>query len=818
MSVISDPAGPGVEGSGFSAGGCISAPGGRAVGRIQRAAFGRSPWAALLFFTLAAAVFTWPLVTQMADTLPDLGDPADSAWRLGSIAQQLATDPFHLYHTAAFYPLDNGLAWDELLTGQGLLAAPIIWLTDNPPLAFNVLTFASYALSGFAAWLLVRYLTKSSAAGLLSGLVFAFSPWHNEQYPFLGLAAQQWMVFALFFLIRFTDASSRSRFMLNRRNLANLGLFTFFFVLQAIVAGYYAYQEAILVALYAGYHILFGSGLAAGTWTSLRHRLFAATERNGTISEERRALAGSGPGTSRRRRLVRLGLQLTLIAVAGALAFSALMPFILPFMHVRDEYKFHRSLGEATFWSDELVDLTTTSPGSWLQVPISRLYPNRESSVTLVLYPGVSVVLFASIGLFMRRGRRGNNRSTNDIAESDVAPARECAMLEPSRLPGPVFFAVVSLVGLVLSLGPVLKMHGQSTGITLPYAWLYEHVPGFDAMRVPHRFGLLFMFGLAVCAGYGLERLLQYVQTRNNERRPGEDQLGKMGMLARRASPGRSFALTITSLALVTSDYIAPGLGAVETGTGARTPSLYRWLAGPEAARIIARDDLMLELPIGKSNDRLPINTNPTYLMYGLSHGRPMLNGSANIIPAGYERLFFEMRRFPSSSTMDIIDALGVKFVVVHTSGLMSDAKRAQLEREAAPGGRLEQIISFPDYGGDPRFTDGVYRIVPHPERFSKLSAAIPPGSSVLLVDSPNTGRRLYTQILPRLIGANRRYFSTYKTIYDPLVGDIQDAEGRTTYDFVILYKFVNPASFGYSARDIVDTGQNDMVWVYHKH
>src|SRR5205814_5354820 len=75
---------------------------------------------------------------------------------------------------------------------------------------------------------------------------------------------------------------------------------------------------------------------------------------------------------------------------------------------------------------------------------------------------------------------------------------------------GPGLFATVSLAGLVLSFGPSLNWDLYTrplTGIKLPYGWLYDHVPGWDSMRVPHRFALLLMLGLAVCAGYGVARL-----------------------------------------------------------------------------------------------------------------------------------------------------------------------------------------------------------------------------------------------------------------------------------------------------------------------
>src|SRR5439155_5252644 len=125
----------------------------------------------------------------------------------------------------------------EIMTAEGLLGAPIIWATGNIPLAYNLLNFASYVLSGFAVWLLVRHLTGSSAAGLVGGMVFAFSPWHYSQYVHLGLGAQHWMVFALFFLVLFMEASARSPRLLTRRSLLNLGLFTAFFVLQALPTG-----------------------------------------------------------------------------------------------------------------------------------------------------------------------------------------------------------------------------------------------------------------------------------------------------------------------------------------------------------------------------------------------------------------------------------------------------------------------------------------------------------------------------------------------------------------------------------------------------
>ena len=217
----------------------------------------QSGWAALLFFVVVSAAFTWPLVTHMADTLPDLGDAADSAKNIGFVAHQLTADPLHLYSAPWVYPLQNSLTLGEIMITEGVLAAPVIWLTDSIPLAFNLLNFASFALSGFAVWLLVRHFTGNTMAGLVAGMVFAFSPWHYSQYWHLGLGAQYWMVFALFFLMLFLEGTrAGAPRPVTARNARNLALFSLFFIAQALAAGYYAYYEVVLVAVYMLYYAL----------------------------------------------------------------------------------------------------------------------------------------------------------------------------------------------------------------------------------------------------------------------------------------------------------------------------------------------------------------------------------------------------------------------------------------------------------------------------------------------------------------------------------------------------------------------------------
>jgi hypothetical protein len=665
--------------------------------------FLRSGWAAFGFFLVASVIFTYPLIFRLSDSLPDWGDAADSSWRIGTLAQNLRTNPLDLYHTRAFYPIQNGLALDELLTGQGLLAAPVIWLTDNPPLGFNLLLFFSYVLSGFSMWLLVRHLTGSTFAGIAAGLIYAFSPWHYSHHGHLGLSSQHWMIFALYFLIRFNEQSQI------RRSLPFLVLFALSFWLQAIVAGYYAYFGAMLIGFYLLYYFAFEKGILPYLWQKIRRRNALAVE----------------------WRLLRN--QFVLMGVASFGALLLIIPFVYPFIKAQSEYSFRRDLREASYWSAAPTSLLRTDARSWLYKPVQNGIFDLQTSAERALYPGIIAVLLALFGLFAARywGKRW-------------------------------LFAAISLFGLVLSFGPYFfweTYNLKPTGIPLPYLFFYQYVPGFDALRVPHRFGQLFMLGLAVCAGFGVAALVTRLKGKS-------------------LFHPASLALLLIPL-LITADYIAPNVPIQPTPTGQNMPQPYNWLQSADATKIIGRDDLLLQLPMGTTP--LPVNTMPIHLMYGLYHDRPMLNGSANIIPSGYGRLYREMQSFPNPSTLDIIEGLGVKFLVVHWQGLPAEANRAELSRQVALG-RLELVQELDN--PDARYN--IYRVIPNPARFAELSRALPEGATVLLTDDRN-GNKLYTAVLPRLLGSKAQYVSDYRTIYAALPGN--NVQPYRTPQYAIFYR-----------------------------
>ncbi len=803
-------------------------------------------WLVLLLFLVTSLAFTWPLATNLGGALFDRSDATDTTWRMGSIARQLLNDPLHLYASNTFYPLKQNLQLDELVVGDGLLFAPVVWLSGNPVLAYNLLILSNFALSGFAMWLLVRHLTGSSGAGLVAGMIYAFSPWHQAQFAHGGLGAQAWMVFALYFLILFTQQPKA----LSRRALLYLGLFVFFFDLQILCAGYYAYFIAILCGFYLLYYFLtrftiydlrftisriFGSGKQSRAQPPPTEESFGEvksraqpppTKPKTDLVEQSRAqppptdeprdpklkIQNSPTGQPYGPKFKILRFQFGLLAAAGVVALLILLPFIRPYVAAQQEYGFKRDLAETRYWSAAPPSLLRTVQRSWLYKPVQRGVLGAQSSGERVMYPGLITLGLALLGLFAGRKTARGLRWT---------------------------FGLLALTALLLSFGPYFNLdefgdrfRPQQLNIQLPYLWLYNLVPGFDSLRVPHRFAQLLMLALAVCAGFGVARL---VPSSRFQVPPTGQPYGPSFKLGRSSkfkvqsskfkegfqkpetknsklkiqnskfkiqnSKLKTWLWTILMIGLVGVEFFAPGLPQVATPMGEQAPAMYRWLADEVSRAEVSQDALLLELPV--VGPPVPINSNPEYALYNLTYNRPMLNGTANILPPGYERLFNEIRDFPDLRSLDVAEGLGVKFLLVHGAAPPFDeAKRTALAKFVGPSGRLEVVKEFG--------TDVIYRLK-RSGRFDGAAQLIPPGAEVLVGDD-NNHKSLYPAGIINLIGSDRRYFSTYRTIYHP---QMQSAQPGKIYDYAIFYQGTNPTTYGYTASNLI--WQNEIIQIYRK-
>lgn len=160
--------------------------------------------AAFLIFLLLTAIVSFPLIAHFGGVIPGFSSTDEpfaalwDSWRIHSSfrghlslrSTDLITYPFAVDLFRWGGGLYIGTAWNHLLS-----------LVLSPVVAWNLQIVLNFILCGFITYLLVFYLTGEWRAGLLSGVIFAFSPYqfarawqhlgltYNQLIPLLLLAA-----------------------------------------------------------------------------------------------------------------------------------------------------------------------------------------------------------------------------------------------------------------------------------------------------------------------------------------------------------------------------------------------------------------------------------------------------------------------------------------------------------------------------------------------------------------------------------------------------------------------------------------------------
>jgi len=107
----------------------------------------------------------------------DLGDPLLNAsileWNARTVPLTHAW-----WNFPSFAPLSGITAFTEHLLFAYPISTPIIWATDNPILAYNVVFIVALWANAMAACMLGFTLTRSRLSGFVGGLALAFSPFN----------------------------------------------------------------------------------------------------------------------------------------------------------------------------------------------------------------------------------------------------------------------------------------------------------------------------------------------------------------------------------------------------------------------------------------------------------------------------------------------------------------------------------------------------------------------------------------------------------------------------------------------------------------
>ena len=358
------------------------------------------------------------------------------------------------------------------------------------------------------------------------------------------------------------------------------------------------------------------------------------------------ALAGRSVSV---RHLVRL-------SIAALVIVLALLPMALVYVDVRQIYGLHRTIDDVRLFGADLgsylhgPEVAGPRLELWRWLPFVAKPPGPEGE----LFPGVIAFALACLGLWPARGENAPTRTLKAT------------------------YATVAIVALVLSLGIQPTAWGKPLPSGPLYLWLFEHVPGFDGLRVAARFSALVLLAVAAAAGLGFARIAARLTPRWRA-----VACGVLACLIGLEGVPRAFPL------------------ADVKPRGRPDRAAYTWVRDHEAGAV-------LELPTGALD---PNVRDPQYGYQTLFHGHRLLNGFG-----GYESPLHLFIGGPGSPLLDF-ERFGEALRMLRSIGVRT-------------------IVVHPEWFGAPAFADAILQAL-RADRAQVTSEATFPGITVFRLAAP---------------------------------------------------------------------------------
>ena len=424
-------------------------------------------------FLVVTCIFLLPLLFQMQSAVYGLpGDTWSSMWgqwwkdyarenNLDFLKVSLVNAPFGLDNTGFPFQVLQVLAYDYLYKVAG------------PYLYRNILTLLSFFLSALFTYMLVHYLTRSRLAGVVSGIVFALSPYHLfHAYQHLDLANIQWIpLFALSLVKLVSEVEHYSDW---KKLLKNVAFCTVSYALVIFESYYYGYMVAILTFSFLLIYLIYRS-----TWKLPQYH----------------------------GKKIAIALVLTLLLVT-----IVVLPFIYEYVKTsvaqpegissQKPAVYSRVYPQLFFFSAHLRDYCLPSVdhplwGGGVERIVSK-FKDYDNLFENTLFLGYLPLLLTALAL-VRFWRGGSWR--NSLSKKSTPPDQNLRRWTFT-------FALLALVMVIFSAPPVSRVFGIP--LYFPSHFLHKLFPMFRAYA---RFGILVMLGVAVLAGIGLTYLLQRIRT-----------------------------------------------------------------------------------------------------------------------------------------------------------------------------------------------------------------------------------------------------------------------------------------------------------------
>jgi len=414
------------------------------------------------------------------------------------------------------------------------------------------------------------------------------------------------------------------------------------------------------------------------------------------------------------------------LGAAAAAVAAATVPFLLPYLELREHGFGPRPLGEVAHYSADVYSYLTAHEEQSFWGAIMRAFVKPEGE----LFPSVIPVLLALAGVAAharitwavtrsrgadpdapawRRAAIGAaavvlawqlgsvlvilartgfdwqlgplvvrvHSTARALRVSVVAAAvlvvfsrRARAFLRGIPRSAFAFYAAALAAAFWLSLGPIITTKGVRVAGDGLYWWLYQYVPGFDGLRVPARMAMIFALALAVLGGYGARAI--------------ERSLRRSGAV-----------LAVVSLLFLVEASPAPIMMNGTWSVGDLKPPPARLIApgGPpriyQEVRALPAQAVLAEFPFGEEQYDL------RYMVYSATHWRPLLNGYSGGFPRSYAVNRAGLGRVldDPDTAWRVLASSGATHVIVH-EGIYQEGRGARVSAWLVARGARE-IAAF---------------------------------------------------------------------------------------------------------------------------